>query len=242
MKINSIIFAFLAITALPAFSQSTTVVERTFACSLIGGYTIQDAVSVMRAFEWDEDFAPGAVLVREAAYGSTSFREDWDFVVNLYYPSMADLTEKRLAFRARTGGSEGYDLTDVARCSNAPRLNSVDFVPGQANGDDPAETTVQISTICDRNGAPLSGVVSAAENIANLMGPNLRGVQIVNRQFGGPTQTMGSQVGYRLTFNTPDGFATAMDTLRTNQPEQAGGVSCNVPSAWLIHRVYSSNN
>ena len=99
-----------------------------------------------------------------------------------------------------------------------------------------------ISTICDRNGTPLSGVVSAAENIANLMGPNLRNVQIVNRQFGGPTQTMGSQVGYRLTFNTPDGFATAMDTLRTNQPEQAGGLSCNVPSAWLIHRVYSRNN
>ena len=56
----------------------------------------------MRAFEWDEDFAPGFVAVREAAYGSTSFREDWDFVVNLYYPSIADLTEKRLAFRART--------------------------------------------------------------------------------------------------------------------------------------------
>ena len=52
------------------------------------------SVCVMRAFEWDEDFAPGFVAVREAAYGSTSFREDWDFVVNLYYPSMADLDRK----------------------------------------------------------------------------------------------------------------------------------------------------
>ena len=71
---------------------------------------------------------------------------------------------------------------------------------------------MQISTICDRNGTPLSGIVFAAENIANLMGPNLRNVQIVNRQFGGPAQAMGSQLGYRLNrFNTPDGFATAFD-------------------------------
>jgi len=94
MRFKSIVFVLLTLTSLSAFSQSNTVVERMFACSLVNGFTINDAVSVMRAFEWDEDFAPGAVMVREAVYGSTSFLEDWDFVVNLYYPSMEDLIEK----------------------------------------------------------------------------------------------------------------------------------------------------
>ena len=240
MRFQPIIFVFLTIVALPALSQSNTVVERSFACSLINGFTISDAVAVMRAFEWDDDTAPGAVFVREAVYGSTEFREDWDFVVNLYYPSMVDLIEKRLAFRARTGGSEGYNLQDVARCSNAPRLNTVDFVEGQGGGGDVPDFTSVISTTCERNGAPMPGVMAAAQNIANLMGSGLRNVQIINRQFGGPTQTIASRVGYRMVFNSTDDFAMAMDALRSNQPEQTP--NCNVPSGWAGYRIYSRNN
>jgi hypothetical protein len=88
MKLKTIIFTFLAIAASPVFSQSGTIVERAFACSLINGYSIEDAASVMRDFEWNEDFAPGFVLLREAVYASDEFRENWDFVVNLYYPSL----------------------------------------------------------------------------------------------------------------------------------------------------------
>ena len=97
MKIRLMIFAILVIKTLPAFSQSGTAVERAFACSLINGYTIQDAVDVMRSFEWSEDFAPRFVALREAAYGSDEFRDNWDFVVSLYYTSMVELSEKRLA-------------------------------------------------------------------------------------------------------------------------------------------------
>ena len=240
MRFKSIVFVLLTLTSLPAFSQSSTVVERTFACSLINGFTINDAVSVMRAFEWDEDFAPGGVMVREAVYGSDSFLEDWDFVVNLYYPSMEDLIEKRLAFRSRTGGSEGYDLRDVARCSNGVRLNSVDFVPGQGSGGDISDFTSSLSINCERNGAPLSGMRTAAENIANLMGPGLRTVQIIDRQFGGPSQPIASRIAYRLIFNSAEDFATTFDSLRSNAPEQTP--NCNTPSGWGTYPIYVSNN
>ena len=240
MKFKAIILTFLAIAASPVFSQSGTVVERAFACSLINGYSIEDAASVMREFEWDEDFAPGFVLLREAAYASDEFRENWDFVVSLYYPSMEDLVEKRLAFRARTGGSEGYSLRDVARCDNSVRLNSVDFVPGPSAGGDVPDTSAIVSISCERNGAPMSAAMAAAQNIAGIMGPNLRNLQVINRQFGGPSQGIASRVGYRMVFNSPENFATAMDALRSNQPEQAP--ACNVPSAWLGHAIYQRDN
>ena len=238
MKIRLMIFAILATKALPAFSQSGTAVERAFACSLINGYTIQDAVDVMRSFEWSEDFAPRFVALREAAYGSDEFRDNWDFVVSLYYTSMVELSEKRLAFRSRDGGSEGYNLRDVAQCDNAPRINSVDFFPGQGSGGDAPEFTAVMTTSCERNlEVPLSTVAST---VTNLMGSNLRGVQIINRQFGGPTQAMGSRFGIRAVFNSPGGFSESMDALRSNQPQQIP--PCNVPSAWLQYRIYDRGN
>jgi len=240
MKFKAIIFTFLALITMPVFSQDGTIVERTFACSLINGYTIEDAATVMRDFEWNEDFAPGFVLLREAVYTSDEFRKDWDFVVNLYYPSMEDLIEKRLAFRARTGGTEGYSLRDVAKCDNAVRLNNVDFVPGPSAGEDAPDFSSIVSISCERNGAPMSDVLANAQNIAGIMGPNLRNVQIVDRLFGGPTQGLASRVGFRMAFNSPEGFATAMDALRSNQPEQAP--ACNVPSAWAGHTIYRRDN
>lgn len=238
MRSNTIMFTFLAVLASPAFSQSGTVVERTFACSLINGYTIQDAVEVMRSFEWDEDFAPRFVALREAAYGSDEFRENWDFVVSLYYTSMVELSEKRLAFRSRNGGSEGYSLRDVAQCDNAPRINSVDFFPGQGSGGDAPDFTAVMTTSCERNlEVPFSTVASS---VTNLMGSSLRGLQIINRQFGGPTQAMGSRFGIRAVFNSAEGFSESMDALRSNQPQQIP--PCNIPSAWLQYRIYDRGN
>ena len=238
MKFKTIVFTFLAVLASPAFTQTGTVVERAFACSVINGYTINDVASVMRAYEWDEDFAPRVVVLREVAYGTDEFREDWDFVVSLYYTSMVELTEKRLAFRARTGGSDGYDLSDVARCSNSPRINSIDFVPGPGNGGDAPELTAAMTTSCEYS--PAVTPLALGETAAGLFGPNLRNVQIVNRQYGGPSQAMGARFGLRATFNSPEGMSEAMDALRVNQPEQVP--PCNIPSIWLQHRIYARGN
>ena len=234
MKINLLALVILTMFPLLAFSQSGTNVERAYACSLNDGFSISDAVSIMRSFNWDEDAAPRYVALNEGVYVSDTFRENWDFYLGFYYTSMSDLAEKRLAFRARNGSSEGFILRDVASCSSAPRLNGVDFVQGPAGGGDAPAFTAMISTNCDVN--PEVPPTMAAQNIAAIMGENLRNMQIITRQFGGPSEMMGAPVGFRAVFDSPDGFSEAMDSLRLNPPGAAP--ACRTPGAWLRYKIF----
>ena len=95
-----------------------------------------------------------------------------------------------------------------------------------------------MTTSCENN--PALTPIALGQTAASLFGPELRNVQIVNRQFGGPTQAMGARFGMRVIFNSPRGLSEAMDALRANQPEQVP--PCNIPSLWLMHKIYDRGN
>ena len=104
MRSNLIVLPFLAFFSIPLFAQSDNIVERVFACDINAGYTISDAVDLMRGYEWEDEYAPGAVFLREAIAVPGDFMFNYDFTVSLFYPSYADMVEKRVAFRNRSGG------------------------------------------------------------------------------------------------------------------------------------------
>ena len=242
MKFKLIILLFLGVLTTPALGQTNNVVERNLACNITDGYTINDVVEVMRGFEWSEETAPIVVLVREAIAVSGSFQTDWDFLASFYYPSYAEMVEKRIAFRSRSGGTEGFQLSDVASCGEEVRINNVRFT-GQ-NGDDPIpDVTVAIGTTCQLDGSTLADAFSRAGNIGEFMGSNVRNVAVISRGFGGPSIPMNSQVSYRVSFNSSEGFGEAMDTMQENISSPVeNALSCNVGGMWAQYLIHSQNN
>ena len=47
-----------------ASAQGNVLATRTMACTINSGYTMADVVETARSFEWSEDTAPGAVMMR----------------------------------------------------------------------------------------------------------------------------------------------------------------------------------
>ena len=226
------------------FAQSNKFVERGFACDIKDGYTLNDVVNVMKSFDWSEDTAPGVAIVREPIAVSGSFQLDWDFVVNLYYASYADMVEKRTAFRARSGGAEGSQLRDVAICGDRIRINNVWL--GLENNEDPIpEVAPSMALTCQLNGLSLSDAIGNTGNIRNFLGSDVRQAFVVSRMFGGPAIPQNSQVNYRALFNSSDGFAEAVDRFTDNMqvPNNPNSPqTCDVGSLWADHLVYARDN
>ncbi len=243
MKNKLITICLLAAFSSPLFAQSNNVVERGFACNIKDGFTINDVVGVMKGFDWSEDVSPGVAILREPLAVSGDFQNDWDFVVAFYYPSYADMVEKRTAFRSRTGGTEGYRLRDVADCGDRIRINNVWFALESSGGPIP-EVAPSMALNCELNGLSLSQAISNAGNIRNFLGPEVRQAFVINRMFGGPSMPQNSQVGYRAIFNSSDGFAEAVDRITDNiqPPNPDNPQTCNVGSLWADHLIFARDN
>ncbi len=231
--------------AMPGFSQTDNIVERSFACSINAGYTINDVVSVMRGFEWEDEYAPGAVFLREAIAVPGDFMLDYDFAVSLFYPSYADMVEKRIAFRNRPGGGSGMRLSDVATCGERIRINNVRF--SIRNSDDtPPDVSASMSGTCHMNGTTIPEALAQTAEIFGQgpMASNIRSVSVSARAFGGPTLQSNSQLSYRVSFNSSSDFGEGMDagqaTPPTPNPDSI--VECNVPGMWAQYLIHWSNN
>jgi len=243
MKNKIITICLLAVFSTPLLAQSNNVVERGFACNIKDGFTINDVVGVMKGFDWSEATAPGAAILREPIAVSGDFQNDWDFVVNLYYPSYADMVEKRTAFRNRSGGTEGYRLRDVADCGDRIRINNVWFAL-ENSGEPIPEVAPSMALNCQLNGLSLSDAIGNAANIRNFLGSDVRQAFVVSRMFGGPSIPQNSQVGYRAVFNSSVGFAEAIDRVTDNiqPPNSNNPQTCNVGSLWADHLIYVRDN
>jgi len=244
MKTKAFVAILFTVISSSVFSQvGNNVVERSFACSVNSGYTINDVISAMRQNDWEEGSNPGVVILREAVAVSGTFQMDWDFVVSLYYPSYTDMIERRVAFRNQSGGgTEGLRLRDVATCGDRIRINNVRFVD---QSDDPIpQVTIAGGTTCQLNGASLSDAITGVSAITQgPIGSHIRNIAVISRAFGGPTIEQNSEVNLRLTFNSPNEFGEAMDTLQSNipAPNPDNPLSCNSAGMWAQHLIYSRN-
>lgn len=242
MKTNLVALSFLAIFSTPLYAQSNNIVERGIACSVKDGYTINDVVSLMKGFEWPDETAPGVVMLREAVAAPGDFQFDWDFVMNFYYPSWIDMAEKRSAFRNRTGGSDGIRLRDVAVCGERVRMSNVWL--GLEDADPLPDVAPSITLNCQLNGLGVSDAIANAGNVRNLLGPDVRQSYVISRAFGGPSMVQNSQVSYRASFNSSEGFAETMDRMSDNPPRvnPDNPQECNVGGLWIDYLIYARNN
>ena len=104
------------------------------------------SAEVARNWEWSEDAAPAVVIFRSAVAVAGEFQNDWDFVFASYYPSYADMVEKRGVFLNRPGGRTGNTLSDIATCGDRVRISNMRFGDSeQHNGDRAGEDALRSS-------------------------------------------------------------------------------------------------
>ena len=232
----------LFLSATTVFGQSpvdadgdgVSVVRNRF-CRINPGYTMRDVVATARGLEWPEGSAPSLVVLRQrvATGGGTSL----DFIGDFVYPSYTDMVEKRgavLRRQAETDGRQGID--GVATCSDNVLIQTARVANVVDDAVDPQFPV--LTTRCELNGAPISGLVDGAKNFGNARGAN----SFVNvPTFGGRQRAIGSSALMLLAFPSWADFGTSWDQLSQNPPaprDPQNPVSCNVPRLWSAWRVH----
>ena len=214
--------------------DGVSVVRHLF-CTINPGYTMRDVVATARGFEWPEGSAPSLVVLRERV--ATDGGLNLDFIGDFVYPSYADMVEKRgavLRRQAETDGRQGID--GVATCSDNVLIQTARVANVVDDAVDPQFP--MLTTSCQLNGAPISGLVDGARSFGNARGAN----SFVNvPTFGGRQRAIGSTALMLLAFPSWADFGTSWDQLSQNPPaprDPQNPVSCNVPRLWSAWRVH----
>ena len=238
MKFKLIILTFWGILTAPAFGQTDNIVERSFACNINDGYTMRDVAEVARNWEWSEDAAPAVVIFRSAVAVAGEFQNDWDFVFASYYPSYADMVEKRGVFLNRPGGTTGNTLSDIATCGDRVRISNMRFA-SERNGDI-AEFSLAASYECELNGTTFDDALDRARAGEQAFGSGAR-ASVTSRAFGGPAVQFNSQVNIRVGFPSVADFGAGMDSIQQNAPPP-NAMTCGRASMWAQYLIHSQNN
>ena len=236
----SLIFSTLAIVLFSTSSSfaQTNIVERGFACSINEGYSMRDVVEVARNFEWPEDSAPGVVIFRSAVAVAGEFLNNWDIVFASYYPSYADMVEKRGVFLNRSGGRTGVGLSDVATCGDRIRISNMLFSSQSEDGS--PEFSLADSWVCELNGDTFADALNMASGGEQAFGSNARAA-VTRRAFGGPPIQNNSQVEIRMTFPSAADFGAGFDAIQQGTPP-ANAITCSGGSMWAQYLIHSRNN
>ena len=239
MKFKLIILTFLGILTAPAFGQTDNIVERSFACNINDGYTMRDVAEVARNWEWSEDAAPAVVIFRSAVAVAGEFQNDWDFVFASYYPSYADMVEKRGVFLNRPGGRTGNTLSDIATCGDRVRISNMRFT-SERDGDIP-EFSLAASYVCDLNGTTMDDALGNARAGEDAFGPSAR-ASVTRRAFGGPAIQAGNpQVTIQFSYPSAADFGTGLDAFQQNTlPDMA--MQCSSGSMWAQYLIHATDN
>lgn len=239
MKFKLIILTFWGILTAPAFGQTDNIVERSFACNINDGYTMRDVAEVARNWEWSEDAAPAVVIFRSAVAVAGEFQNDWDFVFASYYPSYADMVEKRGVFLNRPGGRTGNTLSDIATCGDRVRISNMRFT-SERDGDIP-EFSLAASYVCDLNGTTMDDALGNARAGEDAFGPSAR-ASVTRRAFGGPAIQAGNpQVTIQFSYPSAADFGTGLDAFQQNTlPDMA--MQCSSGSMWAQYLIHAIDN
>lgn len=236
LTVSAIVMLFLGPPSVSA--QTDVLAHRARACNINAGYSMADVVETARNFEWSEETAPGVIIFREAVAVAGDF--EYDFVFDAYYPSYADMTEKRVAFRNRPGGRNGRGFSDVATCTDNTWISSVRFATPPTGSPIP-EVSVALSTLCELNGATVADAVTLAGTIGQNLGAS---TAVAIRNFGGPRVPNGSSAEIRIFFPSSGDFGAALDRVQqnTSAPNQQNRIVCSTGSLWVSRLIHSRNN
>ena len=237
LTIATLFVLFLGSSSVAA--QSNVFAGQTRACTINSGYTIADVVATARNFAWSDDIAPRVVVFR--AKGAVAGNPQFDFLIDSYYDSYADMVERVGAQLQRQAGRNGRrGLDGVATCNDNFRISSVRFATPSTGATIPP-LTAQATAFCDLNGATVADAVS----MAGALGQNLGvGAAVANRSFGGPRTPINGAVQMRLYFPSFPEFGAAWDRLNqtTPTPNPENPISCNSPSLWVAHLIHQRSN
>jgi len=230
---------FLGMSSVSA--QTNVGASRSRACTINPGYNIADVVETARNFTWPEETAPGLVVIRNRVAGSGL--SEFDFILDAYYPSYADMIEKRGAFLQRQATRNGRrGLAGVATCNDNVLIRNVRRA-AEVPGGSVQPLTAVASTLCELNGATVADAMAMAGGIAEIVGA---GAFVRNAGFGTGRQRVPINSRANMTFVFPSfaDFGAGVDRFNQNTaaPNQEEPISCGVPSLWAAYRVHSRSN
>ena len=240
----SLVFSALVLFLGASFvsAQTNVGVRRGIACTIDPGSTIADVVETARNFAWSEETAPGLVVIRNRVAGNGT--SQFDFIINSFYPSYADMMEKRSAFlRSQAGRNGRRGLAGVATCNDNVVIRNVTFAvpsPGGPASSQPVRPVV--TTGCELNGATVADAVSMASGIAETVGA---GAFVSSGGFGtpGPRRPINARAGMTFFFPSFADFGAGVDRYNQTAAANPGTqISCGVPSLWASYRIHSRNN
>lgn len=239
IRLTVLVMAVVLIGSATVSAQTTVGANSTRACTLLPGYTIADVVETARNFEWAEDTAPGLVSISNKVAAAGNF--DFDFLVNFYWPSYADMVEKQSRWiQSQAGAYPSPAFEGMATCNDNFRMSSIHRATDAPPSSSIAPLTAMITTFCELNGASVDDAMARAKRL----GDNFGALALVTRRnFGGPRVPFNSTVGMRFVFPSWDDFGDGMDTINQNPLSAAqGSMSCMTASLWATHRIHSRNN
>jgi hypothetical protein len=225
-----------------ATAQTNVIVSRSTGCTINPGYTMADVVETARNFAWSEDAAPQTVLVLEGV-AVAGDNPQYDFILDSFFPSYADMVEKVGTFLQRQAGENGRrGLSGVATCNDNVWIRSVRLATPIPEDVTIAPLTAIASTLCQLNGASTADAVALANTYRENIGA-VGGV-VLTRRFGGPRRPLNSAVGMRFIFENFAAFGAGMDALEQMAPTANPGnpISCSTGTLSRSYRIYSQNN
>jgi len=216
-------------------------VIRVMPCSLNPGYSMDEVVTLARAYDFGQH-APDAVYFREALYVGTGFAENYDFTVAFFYPSYSELIRRRGAQRATPTSSSGLLARDMMTCGTPRLLNSHTANQG---ADLLEPLTVMMNQRCELNGKTLADAIRIGATVANNFaaeGLNPHAAVDV-RTYGGNTINTNEQVFLRFVPPTAAEAGKMNDLILDgfNFTQGIGSdsrLSCTLPNFWLSHRIF----
>ena len=220
-------------------------VIRVMPCSLHPGYSMDEVVTLARAYDFGE-YAPDAVYFREALYVGSRFTENYDFTVAFFYPSYSELIRRRGNQRSAPASSSGVLARDMLTCGSPLLLNSHTANQG---ADLLEPLTVMMNQRCELNGRSLADAIRVGSTVANnFAAEGLNPHAAVDlRTYGGNPIKTNEQVSLRFVPpNATD--AGQMNDLILDGSNFTQGVgrdsrlSCDLPNFWLSHRIFVSES
>ncbi len=243
MKIGVIITTLLLLLlgTASAFAQTEVSSVRSLACTINQGYTMADVVETARSFEWSEEVSPRLVAFRSKVAVSRPANStlEFDFIADFFYPSYADMVDKRGAFLRRQAESDGRRALDgVATCSDNVLMRSARTAAQLPPSDEPLTAVTTVS--CELNGATVADAVAAATGFGENLGSRSA---VLSPAFGGQQRPIGSSVQMFFFFQSFPDFGASRDRLEQNLPtrDPQNPISCSVPSLWASYRIHRNN-
>ena len=215
-------------------------VVRTLNCTIDQGFTFDEVVERARNLDRDDSSAQ-SVFMRRPIYTTAEYQETWDVQIAAYYPSYAEMLERR-----STAGNTSGQLP--LTCGNPSIVRAITGHQSEAYQDAQPDRSTMLTRFCSmRPGTNINHsynrIKTASQSYANAGSDEL--VQMYIPGLGGP-QNPGYDFILAEVGSSREKIHERLDLTReglrlVTSSNSTSPFSCNRPALWTTTAIYRSN-